>query len=242
MKSNPWNTCRWCCKCCLYCQKPLPVVRPGSPSFPCPCRVVLVLSNQVCFASPLLLSSFLPFSFFQACPDPSSCCLLCMQQVGLGAWQWVMFKRQQWDGGSVFISPDEHAWRQSTGGLWSSRSVHSSWKSADTLYSSHPENDLIYSWWAATAAGSSLRLYPVSLHAAKNNIWATCYFKLQISEKFNVYSCVCLLPTVAFWTFKLLHPYNPRSYFFLLQLPEPGTQNDIKTKKSGKSEIRLPIG
>lgn len=31
------------------------------------------------------------------------------------------------------------------GGLWSSRSDHSALKSADTAFSSHPENDLIYS-------------------------------------------------------------------------------------------------
>lgn len=126
---------------------------PGPPSFSFHNRVVLVLFNSalLCFSPPFVFLSvlfLLPDLTWSQLLLP----ILYGSRLGWGAWQWVLFKGQQWDGGSIFISPDKRAWRQSTGGLWSCRSVHSALKSADTVYSSHPENDLIYSWWAATAA------------------------------------------------------------------------------------------
>lgn len=112
---------------------------------------------QFCSPSPLHLSSFLPSSFFPACPNHNSCCLLCMAASRDGEPGNGCYSRERGAMEVTFVLA--HVGKQSVGGLWSSNSVYSALKSADRKSSSHPENYLNYTWQLVTAAvDSSLRL------------------------------------------------------------------------------------
>lgn len=141
MKSNPWNA-HSCCKC-----RPklfLPSKLGTSPS-PVTAQQCLSFSVSLPF-SPLFvfLSAFVLLPGLSWSQLPLSA--LYSSRSGWGGWQRVLLKGEKRDGGNVcIISPDEHVSEQPMGGLWSSKSDHFALKSADTVFSSHPENDLIYS-------------------------------------------------------------------------------------------------